>query len=369
MRSYSRIANVLFPAVATLTLTVSLALLGACSNSDPAASPHAETTITVETAVAGSERVEVKLEAVGIVDASEEAEIRPQVDGTVAAVLFAEGAQVAEGELLVRLDDAKPLARLDLARAALDSAKAHLRLAEQRLRRGRQLISQDLISKEAFDQLESEHLAGAALVREQDASVTLAARELDDYHIKAPFAGTVAARLLDVGNYVEQGSPLVMLMKTDPIDVEFKLPDQIADKVGVGTAVRVAPPSIATSVDGTIVFVNPRVDPITRMLDLKATVPNESGLLRDGQFVEVTLVVEVRENRPVIPEEAVMTLAGKLRVYVVADGIARQRAVELGVRISPRIEIMSGVAPGETVVIGGQHRLSDGARVALAGGA
>jgi membrane fusion protein (multidrug efflux system) len=353
-----------FPFALGAGLALALTFLHACSNSDPAAAPTAETAVQVETAVATSERIEVKLEAVGIVEASEEAEIRPQVDATVAAVLFEEGGRVAEGDLLVRLDDAKPLAKLDLARASLDSAKARLRLADQRLARGRQLISQDLISKEAFEQLESEQLAAAALAREQDAAVTLAARELDDYHIKAPFAGTVGARLVDVGNYVEQGTALVVLMKTDPVDVEFKLPDQNAEKVSVGTPVRVSPPAVPDSVDGTIAFVNPRVDPVTRMLDLKATVPNASGLLRDGQFVEVTLVVEIRDDRAVIPEEAVMTLAGQLSVYVVEDGIARMRAVEPGVRMPPRIEIVSGIAPGDTVVIGGQHRLTDGARVA-----
>ena len=352
-------------AVAALVSLLIAAFGGGC-DSTPSAAPNAEHAIQVETAVATSERVEVKLEGVGIVEASEEAEIRPQVDATVAAVLFEEGATVAAGDLLVHLDDAKPRAKLDLARAALDSARATLKLAEQRLRRGRQLIAQDLISKEAFDQVESEQLAAAAAVREQDAAVTLAARELEDYTITAPFAGTVGARLIDVGNYVQKGDSLVVLMKTDPIDVEFKIPDQNVGRVKVGTAVRIAPPAVNKAVDGTIRFVNPRVDPSTRMLDLTATTPNADGLLRDGQFVQVTLVLEVRENRPVIAEEAVITIGGKLSVYVIEDGIARQRAVELGVRMSPRIEIASGIAPGEVVVVGGQHRLSDGARVTVA---
>jgi len=356
-------------AVAAVFSLLVAALVGGCADETPSAAPSAEHAIQVETAVATRESVEVKLDGVGIVEASEEAEIRPQVDATVAAISFDEGATVAAGDLLVRLDDAKPRAKLDLARAALDSAKATLRLTEQRLRRGRQLIAQDLISKEAFDQVESEQLAAAAAVREQDAAVTLAARELDDYAIKAPFAGTVGARLIDVGNYVQKGDSLVVLMKTDPVDVEFKVPDQNAGRVSVGTVVRISPPAIQAAVDGTIRFINPRVDPSTRMLDLTATAPNADGLLRDGQFVQVTLVLEVRNDRPVIPEEAVISIGGRLSVYVVEDGIARQRAVELGVRMSPRIEIVAGVAPGDVVVVGGQHRLSDGARVAVAGDA
>jgi membrane fusion protein (multidrug efflux system) len=325
--------------------------------------------LQVETVTAGVEDVEVVLEAVGIVEASEEAEIRPQVDGTVAEVLYREGARVARDELLVRLDDAKPVAKLDLARAALDSAKARLRLAEQRLGRGRQLIAQDLISREAFDQLESEHLAAMAAVREQAAAVTLADRELDDFHIRAPFDGRVGARLVDVGNYVQEGDALVVLMKTDPVEVEFKVPDQNAERLKTGISVRVSPPPSKTTLEGAISFVNPRVDPNTRMLDLKARVANPDDLLLDGQFVEVSLLLDVRKGQVVIPEEALVTLNGKLAVYVVEDGVARERSVALGMRLPPRIEVLSGVAAGEVLVIGGQHRLHDGARVALAGAA
>lgn len=356
---------VLPPLASVLSLVA--ALVAACTDSTPSAAPTAERVLHVETVTAAVEDVDVVLEAVGIVEASEEAEIRPQVDGTVAEVLFNEGARVVRDELLVRLDDAKPVAKLDLARAALDSAKARLRLAEQRLRRGRQLIAQDLISREAFDQLESEHLAATATVREQGAAVTLAARELDDYHIRAPFDGRVGARLIDVGNYVEKGDALVVLMKTDPVEVEFKLPDQNADRLKIGIPVRVSPPPSGTTVEGAISFVNPRVDPTTRMLDLKATVANPADLLRDGQFVEVSLLLEVRKEQVVIPEEALVTLDGQLAVYVVEQGVARKRSVVLGARIPPRIEVRTGVGKGEVVVVGGQHRLHDGARVALAG--
>lgn len=335
-------------------------------DSTPSAAPTAERVLQVETVTAAVEDVEVVLEAVGIVEASEEAEIRPQVDGTVAEVLYREGARVARDELLVRLDDAKPVAKLDLARAALDSAKARLRLAEQRLHRGRQLIAQDLISREAFDQLESEHLAAKAAVREEDAAVTLAARELDDYHIRAPFDGRVGARLIDVGNYVQKGDALVVLMQTDPVEVEFKLPDQNAERLRTGISVRVSPPPSKTTLEGEISFVNPRVDPNTRMLDVKARVANPDDLLLDGQFVEVSLLLDVRKGQVVIPEEALVTLDGKLAVYVVENGVAQQRSVALGMRLPPRIEVLSGVAAGEVLVIGGQHRLHDGARVALA---
>lgn len=321
----------------------------------------------VEAIVATAADVDVVIDGVGVVRASERAEIRPQVDGTVAEVLFAEGALVKANDLLVRLDDAKAQAKLDLQRAALDSAEARLRLAEQRLRRGRQLIAEDLISREAFEELESEHLAAAAAVREQGAAVTLAARELDEYHLRAPFAGTVGRRLVDVGNYVERGDPIVVLMQTDPVEIEFQVPDQHAIRLRPGLPVDIAPTSGGSSETATLSFINPRVDPTTRMLDLKATGPNPDGRLRDGQFVGVKLLLEVRRSQVFIPEEAVISTAGALGVYVIEEGVARRRDVVVGVRQPPNVEILEGVAAGETVVIGGQHRLHEGSRVAILG--
>jgi membrane fusion protein (multidrug efflux system) len=336
-----------------------------CSDSTPSASPTSERTINVETITAEAADVDIVLDAVGAVDASEKAEIRPQVDGIVAELAFAEGARVAEGDLLVRLDDAKPVAKLELARASLDSAKARLRLAEQRLRRGRQLIAEELISREAFDQLESEHLAADAAVREGQAAVTLASRELDDYRIRAPFSGTVGARKIDVGNYVQKGAALVSLIKTDPVEIAFRAPDQYAARIRTGIPVRVSLPTREGSVEATLSFINPRVDPTTRMLDLKAVAANPDGMLRDGQFVSVRVLLDVRASQVLLPEETVITTAGELAVYVVVDGIAHRRAITIGVRQPPKVEVLSGVRPGETVVVGGQHRLHDGARVAV----
>lgn len=340
-------------------------LAAACSDSAPSAAPGEEAAIRVEAVTAVAADVDVVVDAVGTVDASEEADIRPQVDGIVAEILFAEGARVEAGQMLVRLDDAKPLAKLDLARASLDSAKASLQLAEQRLRRGRQLIADDLISREAFDQVESEHLAASAAVREGGAAVTLAQRELDDYHIRAPFGGTVGARLIDVGNYVEKGEPLVVLMKTDPVDIHFRVPDQYAQRLSEGIPVKVSVPASGDTVEASLAFVNPRVDPTTRMLELKATAENGDGRLRDGQFVAVSVLLDVRRGQVLLPEEAVITLAGQLAVYVIEDGVARTRPVTLGLRKPPQVEILSGVAAGDTVVVGGQHRLHDGSRVAV----
>jgi membrane fusion protein (multidrug efflux system) len=346
--------------------------LAACGGEPPSAGPIRERSFVVETAPTELSDIRVTVDAVGTVQASEEAEIRPQVDGILAEIFFDEGARVARGDMLLRLDDAKAAARVSVAQAALDSAGARLKLLENRLARHRRLFSDHLISDEEFESIEAEHSEAAASMREEAAALTLAQRELDDYYIRAPFSGRMGERLVDVGNYVSQGMLLAVLMRTDPIQVVLKIPDRYADRVGPGTPVTIVASSNDDAVRGEIDFVDPRVDPSTRMLSLRASVPNPKQRLLHGQFAQVTVQIEERERQVVIPEEAVLSAAGNTWVYVVHDGVAERRDVTLGERRPPVVEVLDGVGADETIVVGGQHRLRDGAHVTdakpLAGG-
>jgi membrane fusion protein (multidrug efflux system) len=337
--------------------------LAACGGEPPEAGPIPERSFIVETALTQRGDIRVTVDAVGTVQASEEAEIRPQVNGILAEILFEEGALVERGDILLRLDDRKAAARLSVAQAALDSAEARLKLLEQRLERHRRLFDDRLISEEEFESIEAEHSEAAASVREEAAAVTLAQRELDDYHMEAPFEGRMGEHLVDVGNYVPQGMLLAVLMRTDPIEVVIKIPDRYADRIGHGTPVTITTSSGDKPVRGEIDFVDPRIDPSTRMLSLRASVPNPRQRLLHGQFAQATVQIEERMQQVVIPEEAVLSAAGNTWVFVVRDGIAERRDVTLGERRTPLVEVLAGVADGETIVVGGQHRLRDRARV------
>jgi len=352
------------PHAAVLTTVLATAsLAGGCGADPPSAATPAERTYKVEAARAATEDVRVTLRAVGTVRASEKADIRPQVDGVVAEILYEQGSTVAEGDMLVVLDDRKAAARLMLEKAALDSAKAAHKFAGLQHARNKRLIEQELVSQEEYDLSESAFLEAAADRREREAGVVLRMRELDEYHLDAPFSGIVGERLVDVGNYVERGTALVALLKVDPIEIDFELPDRHAGSLAVGTTVTISQSAGRGSVTGAVSFVDPRVDPDTRMLNLRADVANADGLLRDGQFVEISVLLGVHENQVVIPEEAVLLTEGKTWVFVVEDGRAHRRAVTLGERLPPLVEVLDGLSEHAELVVGGQHRLSEGALV------
>jgi membrane fusion protein (multidrug efflux system) len=345
--------------------TVIVVLLAAtgCGGSTAETRTVPEHIFTVETVVVRSEDVRITLSAVGNVEASAEAAITPQVDGIIAKVHFEEGARVLAGQTLIHLDDRKARASLALAEAALDSAQARLQVAVQKIKRHRDLIAEDLVSRQAFETAEADHLAAAAAVREQQAAVTLAQRKLDDYELKAPFAGVLGERIIDPGNYVKPGTHLVTLMKTDPVEVTFGVPDRHGPRLATGMAVAVTVAGSRQNAAGVLSFINPKVDQGTRMLNLKATIPNARGRLRPGQFVEVTLITEVRKAQVVIPEEAVLPVGGKTWVFVVGNSIVEKREISLGKRLPERVEVLHGLNHGEKIVTAGQHRLKDGDRV------
>ncbi len=352
-----------------------LACVTSCGGEPPSAGTIPERTFLVEVAETRSEDIRVSIDAVGTVEASEEAMIQPQVDAVIAEILFNEGEDVKKGTLLVRLNDRKSAAKRALAAAALDSARAKLQLGEQRLARHKALVTERLISDEEFETIEAEYQEAEARVRESSAALDLADRELDEYQLRAPFDGTVGERLVDVGNYVTSGTTLTILMRTDPVEISFRAPGRYAGQIRVGTEVSIGPNAgngsgtskTSVSVEGAIDFIDPRVDPSTRMLRLRASVTNPDRLLLHGQFVQVSIIVAERAGQVVIPEEAILSAAGDNWVFVVKDGIAERRSVTLGERVPPTVEVLNGIAAGSTVVVGGQHRLHDGVSVKTVG--
>jgi membrane fusion protein (multidrug efflux system) len=352
--------------VGLLTFVV-LGLAGCGESATPGAASTGEPAkaLLVDMAKAETRDFDITIDAVGTAYASGQVDIRPQVDGTLVAAPFVEGESVTEGQVLVRLDDSKARASVALTEAHLDSARARLSVSTERLGRARKLQAEDLVSREEFSTLESEQKAAAASVREHEASLRLAQRNLEDYTLKAPISGKVGIRLVDTGNYIESGTIITTIVAADPLEVLFTVPSKSMQGIEVGQPAEIRDTDTARTVlgHGKIRVVDPRVDTGTRMVSVKALVPNADGRLKAGQFVGITLVREHREDAVVVPEDAVIPYAGKTFLFVVSDGRASRREITLGERLPEVVEVTAGLKAGETIVTRGQHRLADGAVV------
>ncbi len=304
----------------------------------------------VEAAAARSDTVIDAILATGQIEAMQSIELRPDVEGRLVQILVREGAQVARGTPLFKIDDAELKAQVAEVTAERD-------LARQSLTRTRELLGQKASSQAELERAE-------ATMRSNEAQLERLKVRLDRTLVRAPFAGVVGQRFVSLGDYVTTETRLASLQTVTPQRAAFQVPERYADQLKVGQQVsfRVAALS-GRQFTGRVDFVDPTVQLPGRTIMVKAQVPNPRRELQAGMFIEARLATAVRPDAVVIPEDAVLPLQGSNFVWVVANGKATRRQVELGVRTPGFVEIKNGVENAEQVVVGGQERLAEGAPV------
>jgi membrane fusion protein (multidrug efflux system) len=304
----------------------------------------------VEVAVARRDTVVDEIRATGQIEAVQSIELRPEVDGRLVDILVREGAEVEAGTPLFKVDDAELKAQVARLEAERD-------LARQALRRTRDLLAQNASSEADLELAE-------ANARSSEAQLDLTQLRLDRTVVRAPFSGLVGERIVSLGDYVNNSTRLVTLQTVDPQRAVFQVPERYARRLSVGQEVTFAVAALPdVEFRGRVDFVDPAVQLPSRTITVKADVPNRRRELKTGMFIEARLATDTRSDAVVVPEDAILPLQNATFVWVVSEGAATRRQVELGVRMPGFVEIKSGVDVGEQVVVGGLERLSEGAPV------
>lgn len=344
---------------ARLRTLLAVAALAACAKASPeskgagsggpgAAGPPA---MPVEVAVARTDTVVDAILASGQIESIQSVELRPEIEGRLAAILVREGAEVVKGTPLFQVDDGE--LKAEVARAEADRD-----LARQALERTRELIDQQASSQADLERAE-------ATARSTRAQYDLLSLRLARTTVRAPFSGVVGQRFVSVGDYLTTSTRLASLQTVHPQRAAFQVPERYAAALKVGQRVvfRVAALP-GKEYTGVVDFVDPVVQLPGRTITVKAEVANPHRELQAGMFIDARLATAVRPNAVVIPEDAILPIQGSSFVWVAKDGKATRREVVLGVRTPGWVETKSGVEAGESVVVGGQERLSEGAPVA-----
>ena len=304
----------------------------------------------VEAASARADTVIDAILATGQIEALQSIELRPDVEGRLVQILVREGSPVARGTPLFKIDDAELKAQVAEVAAERD-------LARQSLTRTRELLGQKASSQAELERAE-------ATMRSNDAQLERLKVRLDRTLVRAPFSGVLGQRSVSLGDYVNTDTRLVTLQTVSPQRASFQVPERYADKLKVGQQVSFRVAALpGRQFTGKVDFVDPVVQLPGRTIMVKASVPNPRRQLQSGMFIEVRLATAVRPNAVVIPEDAILPLQGTNFVWVVANGKATRRQVELGVRTPGFVEVKNGVENTEQVVVGGQERLAEGAPV------
>lgn len=316
----------------------------------PAAPGGAPMGMPVEAEVAKSERLAQEIIAVGSLLSNESVMLSSEVAGRISGIHFREGQQVSKGALLFELDDS-------VQRAEAEQARAGLALSRRNHERAKELFERKLISTRERDE-------AAARLDVDKATVSLAEARLAKTRIRAAFDGTVGLRSVSPGDYVTAGQPLAPLEQISVLKADFRLSEAALSVIKVGQTLNLEVDAWpGQTFPGRVYAIDPRLAEATRSIGIRARVPNDKNQLRPGLFARVRLTVAERPTAVLVPEQAIVPQGEKLFVYVIEEGKAALRPVHLGVRQAGRVEIVTGVAPGDVVITAGVQKIGPGAPV------
>ncbi len=312
---------------------------------------------SISSAVVHEEKWQGLIHAVGTVAAVQGVTVTPEIAGAVREIAFESGATVAKGDLLVRLDTSSEEAQLRAIEAQVDLARINAD-------RARTLQADKTMSQADLDQAEAtlkQYQANADNIRATIAKKT----------IRAPFAGKLGLRLVNLGEFVDLGKPIVSLQALSPVYAEFSLPQQELARIKTGMRVNLVSDTYPSNrFEGTLTAINPDLDDVTRSVRVQATFENREQLLRPGMFARVEVLLPEEQSVTVIPATSILSAPYGDSVFVIepatnsAGGlVVRQQFVQVGGVRGDFISVESGLKPGEKIVSAGQFKLRNGMAV------
>jgi membrane fusion protein, multidrug efflux system len=308
--------------------------------------------IPVAARVAQPVELEVVLRGSTNLRARQQVEVLPKQAGVIAQLLVEEGASVRAGQPLAVLDNEE-------WRLQARQADARARAAQDALERGRALAAQGMLAEQELERLRSEAAVAAA---DRD----LAQLRVRNATIQAPIAGVVTHRYVERGQLVSTNTQAFAVADVSRLEADVGVPERDATRVRAGQTARIRVEGVGTVVQGRVARVRPVVDPGSGTVQVTVEVnPQQAGGLRAGQFVNVDIITETLDSRIALPRTAVLVDGAAPRVFVVEGGRAAEREVALGTSQGDQVEIRTGIAAGDTVVIVGQDNLRAGLPVRL----
>lgn len=393
---------------AELASLLAASALGGCGHGASTADvPSVEdrAPVTVHATVAEARQIPESIALDGTLVADEESQVTSVVPGRVMEVLVERGDTVTEGQPLFRLRDVDYRLQARAARAQLDQARARLgvdpqgnlpaaddtpevraareasELAEANLRRSEELAQRGVLSPQQIEEVRNRaatarnqyqsalNQSRASLASLASARVALsqASTSAGEATVRAPFAGEIANRMVSVGEYVSPQTPLVTLVRVNPLRLEVQIPQQSLRSVRTGQTIQLRVDAIPDrTFDGTVRYISAAVQAATRGLTAEAVVQNEDGALRPGMFATARLLTGESHPAAVVPSRAVLTQAGVDRVFVIAGDTIEERVVVIDRRDGDEVVLSEGVAEGDRVATDHLGDLADGVHVTVA---
>ncbi len=293
--------------------------------------------------------IDNKIYANGSILANEEVELRNEIPGRIVRLNFEEGQKIAKGQVLLQIDAAE----FD---AQLRSLESKLNIAEKDEARKKELLGISGVSQEIYDN-------SAALVEELKAEIQLTKSRVRNSQIEAPFSGRIGLRYVSPGAYLGMGERIAVLVQDDPVKIEFSVPQRYASMISKGQSITFRHSGSREEFEAEVYATEPRIDIGSRTLKVRARCSNKDGQLIPGSFVDIEIILERIEGALMVSTDVIIPQIQGQQVMVAKKGIARAAEIETGTRTETMVQIIDGVAAGDTIITTALLSLKDGSAI------
>ena len=308
-----------------------------------------QSAIPVDVYLAKTERVDNSISVSGTVLPNEIVELKAELSGRLMKLNIKEGTTVAKGELIAKINDEELKAQL----TKLDYMEKRAKDIEARQKR---LLAIEGISREEYDIAESN-------VNTAHADKDLLLAQLAKTEIRAPFSGKLGLRAISEGAFLTPGTLVTTLVQTNPIKIDFSVPEKYASQIRVGSTVRFSVEGINAPLSARVIAISPLIDESLRTMKIRAFATNPGGRLVPGMFVRLDVQLQ-GDNRSIqIPTQAIVPVLKGKKVFVVRNGKAQELYIKTGVRTDQQVQVMDGLAPGDSVITSSIMALKNGTSV------
>jgi membrane fusion protein, multidrug efflux system len=305
--------------------------------------------VTVDVFVVSPTAYQNRISSTGTVMPNEEVQLSSEIAGRVTGLRFEEGSRVKKGQLLMTVND-------DELRAQLQKLQSNQRLYRDMEERQRTLLEKEYISRQEYDQVSNQLAAVNADIRALQASLNKAT-------VRAPFDGTIGLRQVSEGSYVAANTPVARLVDSSPVKIDFSIPGRYSSMVKEGDIIKFTAEGNTQEYEARIYAVDPSIDPATRTLRVRALYPNSKEEVKPGAFVRIDIALKEMEEAILLPTESIVPEIDGHKVFLVKSGKAVPQMVHIGQRSDRLIQILEGIAPGDTVVQSGILQVRPGSNL------
>lgn len=328
-------------------------IIGEKKKSSAGAQGNKQAIATVRVAVINPQLLQEVINTSGSLISDEEVDLKFENSGKIIRISFKEGTRVKKGELLAKLND------LDL-QAELGSLKILHKLAAEKEARERTLLEREAVSQESYDQVKTS-------LQSVESEIEIIKVRIAETEIHAPFDGIIGLRFVSEGAFVTPEITIAKLIKNNPLKIDFAIPERYSGMVKAGSDVKFSLENSDKKYNADVYAIEPKIDPRTRTIAVRAIYENRNEELQPGRFVKVELIIREIDNALKIPTEAVIPELGGEKVFIVRGDKVQSVKVKTGLRTEGNIEVVDGLNPGDTIVTNGVMQLRNDMPVVFEG--